>query len=128
MGEPGVGELVSRASQQVGDLVRAELRLAVAELKGKGRHAGVGAGLFGGAGVIAMYGGAALVAAAIVALAMVLPLWASALIIGAVLLVIAGLLALTGRQQLNRALPPIPELAADSAKADIHAIKERAHR
>jgi Flp pilus assembly protein TadB len=109
-------------------LVRAELRLAVEEIKDKGRHAGTGAGLFGGAGLIAAYGGGALVAAVIAALTLVLPVWAAALIVGAVLLIIAGILGQSGRRQFTRALPPIPEKAADSTKADIHAIKERAHR
>src|SRR5688572_20384074 len=61
--EPGTGELVRQATQQVSDLMRAELRLAVAELKDKGKHAGTGAGLFGGAGLVALYGVGALLAA-----------------------------------------------------------------
>lgn len=126
--DAGVGELVNRASQQISELIRAELRLAVAEIKGKGRHAGFGAGLFGGAGVVAAYGGAAVVAAVIAALALAMPVWVAALIVGVVLLVIAGVLGLTGRKQLAQALPPIPEKAADSARADIHEIRERAHR
>jgi MFS family permease len=126
--DAGVGELVNRASQQISELIRAELRLAVAEIKGKGRHAGFGAGLFGGAGVVAAYGGGAVVAAVIAALALAMPVWVAALIVGVILLAVAGVLALTGRKQLSQALPPIPEQAADSAKADIHEIKERAHR
>ncbi|GLW09242.1 membrane protein [Microtetraspora sp. NBRC 13810] len=123
-----VGELIGQASQQVSDLVRLEMQLAVAELKAKGRHARVGAGLVGGAGVTAVYGGAALVAAAVAALSLVLPVWASALIIGVLLLVLAGLLGVTGRGQVVRAMPPVPRQALTSTRQDVTEIKERAHR
>jgi hypothetical protein len=128
-GGQSVGVLVSRATQQLSDLLRAELRLAVAELKDKGKHAGRGAGLFGGAGLVALYGVGVLLAAAVAALALVLPVWLSALIIGVVLMVIAGVLALMGRAQTRRAVPPTPERALDSTRKDVVEIKERAaHR
>ncbi|WP_084265981.1 phage holin family protein [Actinomadura macra] len=126
--QPGAGELVKQATQQVSELMRAELRLAVAELKDKGRHAGTGAGLFGGAGLVALYGVGVLLAAAVAALALVLPVWASALIIGAVLMAVAGLLALLGRRQTSQATPPKPEMAMDEARQTVSEIKERAHR
>jgi uncharacterized membrane protein YqjE len=126
--DQSVGALVQRATEQVSELVRSELRLAVAEVKDKGHHAKVGAGLFSGAALVALYGAGALVTAAIVALALALPLWASALIVGAVLLVIAAVLALLGRRQVTQAVPPVPEQAIDSAKHDVREIRERAHR
>jgi len=125
-GGESVGVLVSRATQQVSDLVRAEMRLAMAELKDKGRHAGRGAGLFGGAGLVALYGAGALLAAVIAALALVLPVWAAALIIGVALLALAGLLALMGRGETRHAVPPTPERAMSSARQDVAEIKERA--
>jgi uncharacterized membrane protein YqjE len=124
----GVGELVSRATQQLSDLVRAELRLAVAELKDKGKHAGTGAGLFGAAGLVALFGAAALVTAVIAVLALVMPVWVSALIVGVVLLAVAGVLALMGRGQTKRAVPPVPEGAMESTRQDVAEIKGRAHR
>ena len=51
------GELVQRLSTQVTDLVRAELALARSELQTKGKRLGIGAGLAGGAGVVAIGGG-----------------------------------------------------------------------
>lgn len=125
-GGESVGVLVSRATQQLSDLLKAEMRLAVAELKDKGKHAGRGAGMFGGAGLVALYGVGALLTAAIAALALVLPVWASALIIGAVLLVIAGILALMGRAQTRQAVPPTPERAMSSTRQDVVEIKQRA--
>ncbi|TDE22123.1 phage holin family protein [Actinomadura sp. 6K520] len=127
--EAGTGELIRQATRQVSDLLRAELRLAVAELKDKGRHAGTGAGMFGGAALVALYGVGALIAAAIAAIAVALPVWASALIVGAVLLLVAGILAMLGRSQTRRAAPAKPEQAMDEAKQAVAELKERAtHR
>lgn len=123
-----MGELVSRASQQLSQLVREELRLAQAEMVQKGKRFGVGGGLLGGAGTVAFVGLQALAATAIAALALVLPVWASALIVTVVLLATAGALALAGRGQIRRAAPPAPEQAIDSVKADVAEIKERAKR
>ncbi|MDL4812708.1 phage holin family protein [Actinomadura opuntiae] len=127
--EAGTGELVRQATQQVSELMRAELRLAVAELKDKGRHAGTGAGMFGGAALIGLYGAAALLTAAIAAIALVLPLWAAALIIGGFLVLVAGVLSLLGVGQTKRATPAKPERAVDEARQTVADLKERAsHR
>ncbi|KJY32349.1 MULTISPECIES: phage holin family protein [Streptomyces] len=123
-----VGELVTRASQQISELVREEMRLARAEMTQKGKRYGLGGGLFGGAGLVGVLAAQALVAAAIAALALVLPLWASALIIGAALAAVAALLGLAGRKQVARAGSPAPEKTIDSVKADVATIKEKAHR
>ncbi len=126
--ELGTGELVSRLSEQIPQLVRDELRLALAELQQKGKRAGIGAGLTGAAGLIALYGLGALVIAVIAALALVLPVWAGALIVGAALLLLAGLLALAGVGQVKRARPPMPEQAMASTKRDVETVKESAKR
>jgi len=122
--DASAGELVAQASRQISELVRQELTLAKVELVDKGKHAGVGTGLFGGAGVIAFYGGAVLIAAAVAAVALALPVWLAALIIGAALMIVAGVLALTGRKQFRRAVPPMPEKAAESVKTDVKEIKD----
>ncbi|MBA9005277.1 phage holin family protein [Thermomonospora cellulosilytica] len=126
--EQGTGELVKQAAEQISELVRAELRLAVAEVKDKGRHAGVGAGLFGGAGLVAAYGMGALVTAVIAGLAVALPVWAAALIVAVVLLAVAGVLAVMGRKETTRAAPPTPEQAIAGARRDVAEVKERARR
>ncbi|WP_106402850.1 phage holin family protein [Actinocorallia populi] len=126
--EPGTGELIQRATDQLSDLVRAEIRLAVAEVKDKGKRAGIGAGMLGGAGVVAGYGVAALLVAAIAALDLVLPLWAAALIVAAVLLLVALAVGMRGRKEVTEAVPPTPERAVASTRRDINEIKERAHR
>src|SRR3954468_8800877 len=107
--DKSLGELVQDLSRQTSTLIRQEMRLPQAELTEKGRHAGKGAGMFGGAGLAALYGVGALVAAAILGLATVLEPWIAAAAIGAGLLLVAGILALTGKKELEEAGPPKPE-------------------
>ncbi|HMJ95625.1 MAG TPA: phage holin family protein [Thermoleophilaceae bacterium] len=121
-----LGELVQDLSRQTSTLIRQEMRLAQAELTEKGRHAGKGAGMFGGAGVVALYGGGALVTAAILGLATVLEPWIAAAAIGIGLLLVAGILALTGKKELEEAGPPKPEQAIESVQRDIETVKARA--
>jgi membrane protein len=123
-----VGELVKQLSEQTATLVRKEIRLAQVEVQEKGKRAGIGAGLFGGAGAIALYGIGALVAAAILGLATALAAWLAALIVGAVLLAVAGISALVGKKQVQQAVPPTPDQAIQSTKRDVEAVKERAAR
>ncbi|MCY0924104.1 phage holin family protein [Streptomyces sp. H27-G5] len=126
--EDSVGVLVTRASQQISELVREEMQLARAEMTQKGKRYGKGGGLFGAAGLIGILALQALAATGIAALALVLPVWASALIITAVLGIAAAVAALTGKKQIAQAGPPAPEQTIDSVKADLSEIKEKAHR
>ena len=125
---PGDGELVKQLSEEISQLVRDEVRLATLEMTGKAKTAARGAGLFGGSGVMALYGIGCLLAAAIIALAGVLSPWLAALIVGVALFAVAGIAALAGKGQFKRATPPIPSRAAESVKADVEQIKESAHR
>lgn len=127
-GSEPVGELVQRASQQLTELVRGELRLAQAEMKQKGKRFGKGGGLFGGAGVVGFLTLQAMVATAIAGLAVALPVRAAALIITAVLGVITAALALIGKKQVSQASPPAPEQTIESVKEDVAEIKESAQR
>jgi uncharacterized membrane protein YqjE len=126
--EPSTGELVKRLSEQVSTLVRDELKLAQLEMTRKGKQAGIGAGMLGGSGLIALYGVGCLLACAILGLSRVLEPWLAALIVGAALLLVSGVAALLGRARLKKAAPLVPAQAADSVKADVNEIRERAHR
>ncbi len=135
MAQPGraaadqsTGELVRDLSEQVSRLIRDELRLAEHEMTVKARRFGRGAGMFGGSGIFAFYGLGCLLAAAIIALALVIPGWAAALVVSVVLLALAGLVALMGKAQLGRATPAVPARTVASVKADVEEIKERAQR
>jgi uncharacterized membrane protein YqjE len=125
---PSAGELVSRLSQQLTTLVRDEMRLAQAELTQKGKKAGLGAGLFGGAGVVALYGVGALVAAAIIALSLAVTAWLAAVIVAVVLFIVAGVLALVGKKEVSAATPALPQEAIAGLKTDVATVKESAHR
>jgi uncharacterized membrane protein YqjE len=123
-----IGDLVKQLSEQTSDLVRKELRLAQVEMQEKGKRAGVGAGLFGGAGLVALYGGGVLIAAVVLALATAIDAWLAALIVAVVLFAVAGVAALMGRKQVEQAVPPQPEQAIASTKRDVQVVKERAAR
>jgi hypothetical protein len=129
--EASTAELVRLAAEQISRLVRDELQLARAEMSVKARRFGTGAGLFGAAGIVALYGVGAFVAALILALALAMPPWLAALIGGGVLFAISGLMALLGRGQFRRAAPAAPEQTLGSVKADVQtvtdAVRKRGH-
>jgi len=125
--ERSTGELISQLSEQVSTLVRDELKLAQLETVRKGKQAGVGAGMFGGSGLVAVYGLGCLIACAVIAISGSVAAWLAALIVGAALLGLAGLLALLGKRHLSRAVPPAPKEALDGIKTDVETIKEKAH-
>jgi Putative Actinobacterial Holin-X, holin superfamily III len=120
--ELSTAELVQRASEQVSRLIRDELALARAELAEKGRHAGLGIGLFGGGGALAFFGLGTMVATAVLLLDLALPAWLAALVVTAVLFVAAAVLALIGRKQVRQAVPPVPQDAASGLRADVDAV------
>jgi len=124
--EASLGELVKQLSEQSSRLARQEVELAKAELAVKGKRAGIGAGMFGGAGAFGFYGFGALTAAAILGLATAMDGWLAALIVAAVYGVIAGILALQGKHKVQQAVPPVPEEAAESVKEDVQWAKSRA--
>jgi uncharacterized membrane protein YqjE len=124
--ERSIGELLTQLSQETTTLVRQELELAKAELTEKGKEAGKGAGMFGGAGLLGLLAAGALTACIIAALDTGLPLWLAALIVAVVYGAIAGVLALQGRDRVKRATPPVPEQTIDSTKEDVAWAKTRA--
>jgi MFS family permease len=124
--EATVAELVKRLSEQTSRLARQEVELAKAELATKGKRAGQGAGMFGGASAFGLYALGALTAAAILALATAVAGWLAALIVGVVYGAIAGVLALTGKTKVAQATPPVPEQATESVKEDVRWAKTHA--
>ncbi len=120
-----IGELMKQLAEETSLLVRQELQLARAELTQQGKRAGIGIGELGGAGLVALYALGALTACFIAALALVLPVWAAALIVAAVYGAIAGVLALIGRRSLQQSLPPTPTRTERTIKEDIEWVKNR---
>lgn len=125
--EPSTRDLLSRFTQQTSELIRSELKLAQLEMTAKAKHAGVGIGMLGGAGVVALYGGGALVATIILVLALFLAPWLAALIVTVVLFAIAGVVALMGKKQVTQATPAAPQEAIAGVKRDVETVKGGSH-
>lgn len=124
-----IADLLKQLSEQTQTLVRDEIQLALLELKDKSKKAGIGAGLFGASGLIALFGVATLIAAIVLVLATAVDAWLAALIVAVALLALAGVLALGGKHEIDAATPPVPTEAIDSTKEDVETVKEHvAHR
>ena len=121
-----VGELLKQLSEETTTLVKQEIDLAKAEMSEKGKQAGLGAGMFGGAGVSGLLALIFLSLAATAGLDTGMPTWLAALAVGVVWAVVAGVLALQGRSRLERATPPAPENAIESTKEDVQWAKTQA--
>ena len=121
-----IGEVVNRVKQDASTLVGQEMRLAKAEMSGKAKQIGLGAGMAGGAGYVAYLASIALMLALIFALAEVMAQWAAALIVTVLLAAVAGVLALKAKKKIQQAGPPIPEQTVESVKQTIETVKEEA--
>ena len=123
--EPGdlrdrsLGELLRQLSEQTTRLVHQELELAKAELQQKGKEAGAGAGMFGGAGALGLAALGALTACFILALNAVMPAWLAALIVAVVYGIIAFVLVKQGQAKIKAAGPPVPEQTIETVKEDV---------
>ncbi len=124
--EESIGELIKDLSRDVSKLVHQEFELARVEMTEKGKRAGVGLGMVGGAAAFALVTLGGSMATIIVVLDLVMPLWLAALLTTAVYGVVAAVLALRGREQLKETGAPIPERTRDSIKEDIQWAKTRA--
>lgn len=121
-----MADLVKQLSEQTSRLARQEVELAKAELADKGKRLGLGAGMFGGAGLFGFYAFGALVAAAILGLSTALAGWLAALIVGAALGMVAGVAALMGTRKVVQAAPPVPEQTVESVREDIEYARAKA--
>ena len=121
--DKSLGSLIGRLPELVSRLIRGEIQLAKQEISTKLKAAGVGVGLLVGAAVLAIIFLQILLAAAIIALSLVLPAWAAALIVGGVVLVIVIVLALVGIKALKAGVPPVPTETVENVKSDIRAFK-----
>ena len=120
------GELLKQFSEDATTLIRKEVELAKAELAEKGRQAGKGAGMLGGAGLFGLGAFGALTAFLILVLAEAMDAWVAALIVTAVYGAIAGVLALQGKQKVEDAGPPQPEQTIETVKEDVQWAKRQA--
>lgn len=120
--DESTGRLIAQATEDISTLIRAEMQLAKDDLAQAGKRVGVGAGLFGAAGVVALYGLGVLVSAAVLGLATVTDPWLAALVVAAVLFVVAGVAALVGRRNVTK-VTQAPAARVESVQADVAAAK-----
>src|SRR5215212_7057667 len=116
--EQSIGDLLKQLSQETTTLVRKELELAKAEVTEKGKQAGKGAGMFGGAGVAGLLALGSLTAFLIALLATAMEVWIAALIVTVLWTAVAGVLALVGRNKVQEATPPV-EQTVETIKEDV---------
>jgi Putative Actinobacterial Holin-X, holin superfamily III len=120
------GELVKRLSEQTSTLIRQEFELAKAELTEKGKTAGVGAGMLGGAGIAGLLALGAFTACVIALLGKAMDTWIAALIVTLVYGAVAAVLALTGKDRVKEGMPPAPEQTVETVKEDVQWAKTQA--
>lgn len=126
--DASVGQLTSQLSEQLSRLVRDEMALAKLEAKQRAKMFGLGIGMFGVGGVCLFFGAGAGVAAAILGLANAVPGWLAAVIVAAALMLLAGIVALTGKKSIDRGSPPVPSDTMQSVREDAAAVKGALHR
>ncbi len=117
--EESMGQLFKELSNELSTLMRQELRLAQAEMSEKGKKAGIGIGLLGGAGILGFVALLAFAATLIALLATTMKVWIAALIITVIFAAVAGALALIGRNRVAEATPPQPEQTTETLKEDV---------
>jgi len=117
--DQSLGELIGRLSKDLGTLVHQEIELAKAEMTEKGKKAGLGAGMFGGAGVAALLALISLTITAILVLNAWMKDWLAALIVTLVWAAVAAVLALRGREEIRQMGGPVPEQTKETIKEDI---------
>ncbi len=124
--QESVSELIKDLSRDISDLVRQEIELARAEMMEKGKKAGIGAGMFGGAALMGAAAVGGSMATIIIVLDLWMPLWLAALITTAIYAAVAAVLAMRGRDELRQTGTPVPEKTKESVKEDIQWAKTRA--
>jgi hypothetical protein len=117
--EQPMGELFKQLSDDLSTLVRQELKLAQAEMTEKGKQAGIGVGMFGGAGIVGLLALGTLTACLVAALATGMDVWLAALIVTVVYGALAGGLALIAKNRVTEATPPVPEQTVETVKEDV---------
>jgi len=116
-------QLITELPYLFGELVRAELELLRKELVQRLKGTGIGLGLIALAFTLLGLVGFLLVVSGVYALSLVLPVWAAALILAAVVLLVAILLFVIGAGLVSRTKSPVPRRTIQSVREDIARIR-----
>ena len=115
----GMPEALKQFASDVLVLVRQEIELARAEMTEKVKSAGVGAGILSGSALAAIFTLASLTGLVVIALSLVLPLWASMLLVTVLWAGTTAILGLLGKKKVADAAPFLPEQTIANVKEDI---------
>lgn len=122
--ERSLGELFAELARETSTLVRQEVALAKTEMTQKATEVGRDVGVIGAGGAVAYAGLLVIIAAAVLALGLLIPLWLSALIVGVVVVGIGYIMIQQGRSALKRAdLTPRETIA--TLKEDTEWVKDQ---
>lgn len=123
-----LSEVLKSVGDDLGRLVRGEIALLKTEMRQNATKIGAGAGLFGGAGVMGLFALEFLLLALVFGIvAMGLQAWAAALIVGVLLAIVAGVLALTGKKTVANA-SVVPTETIEQVKTDAAALRSDVDR
>jgi len=122
--QASLGDLFSDLAAQTGKLIRQEAALAKSEFTDKAAAAGKDIGLVAAGAFVGYAGLLSLTAAIVILLGYVIPIWASALVIGVVMAVAAYLLVMSGLTHLKKA-NWAPEETIGSIKEDAEWLKKQ---
>ena len=124
--EPSLGDLFSRLTQDIGRLLRQEVRLASQEMTHKATTVAKQMGMLAGGGAVA-YGGYLFLLGALtygLSSAFGLPIWLSFLIVGVAAVIVGGILAYKGIETLKH-VQLTPQETVDTLKEDIAWAKDQ---
>lgn len=119
----GVGAAAKTVAEHASSIARLELQLALLEVKQKAVKLGLGIGMLVGAALFGLFLLVFLVAAAAAAWTLILPVWAALLVMGGVMMLAAGVLAVVGLAAVKQGSPPVPEQAIEEAKLTTEALR-----
>jgi Putative Actinobacterial Holin-X, holin superfamily III len=122
------GELLRSLLADIRLLLQKEAELAKLEVKDRGSRIGIAGGIMAGAAVVALLALGTLIAAAVAGLAIVLPLWAAALIVGSVLVMVAVVIFVVGRARMRAVGSLAPTATIETAREDVAWIRREAER
>lgn len=115
--------LLTDVPHLISQLVRAEIELLKAELLQKLKATGIGIGLFIVSLNLLLLALLLFIFAGVFALALVLPVWASALIVGGVVLLVAVVVAAVAANTMSGSSVPTPTETVESIREDIRTIR-----
>ncbi|MDQ2864882.1 MAG: phage holin family protein [Candidatus Eremiobacteraeota bacterium] len=128
--DESIGGLFKRLSGDMALLMRQELELFRTEMtekmSGMGKRVGEGAGMLSGAAVAGIMALGCLSATIILALALVMPAWAAALIVTIVYGIVAAVMAIQGKHKIDDVTAPVPRQTIETVKEDVEWAKRQA--